>query len=66
MVNFQRCEVDEAVVLSNTAVMGNGLAQFLINSRRRHPLAPERTLIDWNAVLMLLPSQVNTKTKQKV
>ncbi|KAJ1460342.1 hypothetical protein M885DRAFT_509283 [Pelagophyceae sp. CCMP2097] len=51
-------KMDEAVVLSNAAVMGNGLAQLAVNARRRHPADSWQTLIDWDAVLVLLPAQV--------
>ena len=51
-------EMEEAVVLSNAAVMGNGLAQMAVNFGRRHPYDAKQTLIDWDAVLLLLPAQL--------
>ena len=50
--------MDEAVVLSNTAVLGNGFAQFLVNWRQRNPHDRRRPLVDWDAVLILLPAQL--------
>ena len=50
--------MQEAVWLSNTAVLGNGLAQFAVNWRARHPSCASRPMIDWDAVLMLLPAQL--------
>ena len=51
-------EPKEATVLSNTAVLGNGLSQFFLNFRRSHPSDPTKPLIDWVAVAMLLPAQL--------
>ena len=50
--------VKEATPLSNAMVMGNYLAQILINVRRRHPHSKFRAMIDLDVPLMLLPAQL--------
>lgn len=51
-------DYSEAVVLSLCAVLGNTLCQFSINVNRTHPINPKRPLINWEAILVLLPAQI--------
>jgi len=48
----------ECISLSLATVMGNYIAQTLLNFDRRHPGSPTRPLIYWDAVLVLLPAQL--------
>lgn len=48
----------EATVLSNSAVFGNTLSQFVINLRRPQPNDASKPLVDFVAVLMLTPAQL--------
>ena len=53
-----RFTYSESVLLSLATVAGNYMAQFLLNHNLRHPAAPSRPLIYWDAVLILLPAQL--------
>lgn len=46
----------ESAVFSLTSVMGNHVAQGILNWKYPHPLIRQRPLIYWDAVLILLPS----------
>ena len=50
--------VEEAAPLSNIMVLGNAIAQNLVNARRRHPLSAYRLAIDLEVPLLLLPPQL--------
>lgn len=50
--------VEEAAPLSNIMVLGNAIAQNLVNARRRHPLSAYRLAIDLQVPLLLLPPQL--------
>jgi len=50
--------IKEAVPLSHTAVMGNALAQLLVNAPQRHPNAPDRPLIHYELAILALPAQL--------
>jgi len=43
-----------AIPLSNVTVFGGALANMILNSRKRHPLA-DRPLINWDLVLLMEP-----------
>uniref|UniRef100_A0A7S1UW20 Uncharacterized protein n=1 Tax=Grammatophora oceanica TaxID=210454 RepID=A0A7S1UW20_9STRA len=43
-----------AIPLSNVTVLGGAIANSLLNSRKRHPLA-DRPLIDWDLILVMEP-----------
>jgi uncharacterized membrane protein YfcA len=45
----------EAIPLSKATIFGSSIASFLINVRKRHPLARDRPLIDYETVLLLEP-----------
>lgn len=45
----------EAIPLSKATIFGSAIASFLINVRKRHPLAKDRPLIDYETVLMMEP-----------
>lgn len=47
-----------AVVLSLCTVLGNYIAQFLLNCNQRHPDEAKRPLIYFDAALILLPAQL--------
>uniref|UniRef100_A0A7S0PXU7 Uncharacterized protein n=1 Tax=Coccolithus braarudii TaxID=221442 RepID=A0A7S0PXU7_9EUKA len=49
---------EEAIPLSHIMVLGNAVAQNLVNGFRRHPLAPHRPMIDFDVPLLLLPMQL--------
>lgn len=49
----------ESVVLSLCTLMGNYVSQVLINIDKRHPSHRTKPLIYWDAVLILLPSEVS-------
>ncbi len=49
---------DDAVALSLCSVFGNSGCQFLINRNRAHPNNPRRPMIYWEAVLIMMPSQL--------
>lgn len=42
------------IPLSNVTVFGGAIANFVLNSRKRHPLA-DRPLIDWDLILVMEP-----------
>ena len=48
----------EAVPLSHIMVLGNAVAQNIVNLSRAHPLDRRRPLVDFNAPLILLPMQL--------
>lgn len=50
--------IKEAVPLSHSAVFGNACAQLLMNSRQRHPNAPQQPLIYYEAAFLVLPAFV--------
>ena len=54
--------VSEAVPLSHMAVLGNAVAQNLINAPRRHPHSRARALIDLDVALLMLPAQLGGNT----
>ncbi|GMH92529.1 hypothetical protein TrST_g7246 [Triparma strigata] len=43
-----------AIPLSNITVFGGSLANFILNSSKRHPLA-DRPLVDWDLILVMEP-----------
>ena len=43
-----------AIPLSNITVFGGAIANTLLNSRKRHPLA-DRPLVDWDLILVMEP-----------
>ena len=45
------------MALSNIGVFGNGVGNFLLNVRRRHP-REDKPLIDWELVTLMEPSTV--------
>lgn len=47
-----------AVALSNVTIVGGTLANLACNVGRRHPLARERALIDWDLILLMEPSTI--------
>eukprot|EP00550_Attheya_septentrionalis_P004493 CAMPEP_0198283952 /NCGR_PEP_ID=MMETSP1449-20131203/3532_1 /TAXON_ID=420275 /ORGANISM="Attheya septentrionalis, Strain CCMP2084" /LENGTH=513 /DNA_ID=CAMNT_0043980857 /DNA_START=181 /DNA_END=1722 /DNA_ORIENTATION=+ len=49
-----RFPVKHAVSLSNVTIFGGGVANILLNSMKRHPLA-DRPLIDWDLMLVMEP-----------
>jgi uncharacterized membrane protein YfcA len=58
LMNIFGFSYKKAVVLSLCTLMGNYLLQVLINIERRHPTSPTKPLIYWDAVLLLLPSEL--------
>ena len=56
IMNFEVWE--EAVPLSHMIVFGNAIAQNIVNLQRKHPLMPNRPLVDFSAPLLLLPAQL--------
>ena len=52
--------IQEAIPMSHATVMGNSIAQLVINFRQRHPYVPGpgRPLIDYMVPLLLLPPQL--------
>eukprot|EP01061_Rhynchopus_euleeides_P014033 TRINITY_DN24337_c0_g1_i1.p1 TRINITY_DN24337_c0_g1~~TRINITY_DN24337_c0_g1_i1.p1 ORF type:complete len:513 (+),score=222.44 TRINITY_DN24337_c0_g1_i1:88-1626(+) len=52
--------IQEAIPLSHATVMGNSLAQLIINFPQRHPFVeePGKPLIDYAVPLILLPAQL--------
>ena len=51
-------DYDAAVALSLCTVFGNYGMQFLINRNKPHPTVPRRTMIYWEAVLIMMPAQL--------
>eukprot|EP00567_Pseudictyota_dubia_P002219 CAMPEP_0197465758 /NCGR_PEP_ID=MMETSP1175-20131217/64696_1 /TAXON_ID=1003142 /ORGANISM="Triceratium dubium, Strain CCMP147" /LENGTH=569 /DNA_ID=CAMNT_0043001779 /DNA_START=1846 /DNA_END=3555 /DNA_ORIENTATION=- len=49
-----RFPVKHAIPLANATVFGGGVANTILNVRKRHPYA-DRPLIDWNLILMMEP-----------
>ena len=45
------------IPLSNITVFGGAIANMLLNSRKRHPLA-DRPLIDWDLILVMEPMTI--------
>lgn len=43
-----------AIPLSNITVLGGAMANMLLNTRKRHPLA-DRPLVDWDLILVMEP-----------
>jgi uncharacterized membrane protein YfcA len=43
-----------AIPLSNVTVLGGALANTILNTRKRHPLA-DRPLVDWDLILVMEP-----------
>lgn len=58
LINVFGFEYQDAVVLSLCTLMGNYMLQVLINLERRHPTSPQKPLIYWDAILILLPSEL--------
>lgn len=58
LINIFGFEYSTAVVLSLSTLMGNYLFQTLINLDKRHPTSPTKPLIYWDAVMILLPSEL--------
>jgi uncharacterized membrane protein YfcA len=58
LINIFGFEYQDAVVLSLCTLMGNYMLQVLINLERRHPTSPQKPLIYWDAILILLPSEL--------
>lgn len=48
----------ESVVLSLCTLLGNYISQFALNVDKRHPSKQNKPLIYWDAVLVLLPSEL--------
>ena len=49
-------EAKEAIALSNGIILCNGLTKSFIGLFRSHPTIPKRTIIDYNIILVLMPS----------
>jgi uncharacterized membrane protein YfcA len=47
-----------AVVFSLAAIMGNTLVQLMINIQTRHPKCATRSVIYWDAILVMLPAEL--------
>ena len=58
LINIFGFDYSTAVVLSLSTLMGNYLLQTLINLDKRHPTSPTKPLIYWDAVMILLPSEL--------
>ena len=50
--------IEEAVPLSHMMVLGNAVAQNIINLQRSHPKEPRRPMVDFDVPLLLLPVQL--------
>lgn len=50
--------IEEAVPLSHVMVLGNSIAQNLVNLQRRHPRDARRPLVDFDIPVLLLPMQL--------
>jgi uncharacterized membrane protein YfcA len=48
----------QSVVLSLCTLLGNYISQFALNIDKRHPSKQSKPLIYWDAVLILLPSEL--------
>lgn len=48
----------ESVILSLCTLLGNYISQFSLNIDKRHPTKLSKPLIYWDAVLILLPSEL--------
>jgi uncharacterized membrane protein YfcA len=49
-------ETKQAVALANGLVFFNGFVKFLMSLQRKHPKIPHRTIIEYNIVIILIPS----------
>lgn len=60
LYTIMKFDYDTSTLLSLCNLMGNYLLQLLVNIEKRHPspLAVNRPLIYWDAVLILLPSEL--------
>ncbi|TMW60522.1 hypothetical protein Poli38472_000564 [Pythium oligandrum] len=45
----------DAIPLSKATIFGSAIASFILNVRKRHPLARDRPLIDYETVLLMEP-----------
>ncbi|OQS01100.1 hypothetical protein ACHHYP_01827 [Achlya hypogyna] len=45
----------DAIPLSKATIFGSAIASMLLNVRKKHPLDPERQLIDYEVVVMMEP-----------
>ncbi|DBA02502.1 TPA: hypothetical protein N0F65_010974 [Lagenidium giganteum] len=45
----------EAIPLSKATIFGSAIASFIINARKKHPLARDRPLIDYETMLLMEP-----------
>ncbi|KDO26143.1 hypothetical protein SPRG_08504 [Saprolegnia parasitica CBS 223.65] len=45
----------DAIPLSKATIFGSAIASMLLNSRKTHPLDPDRQLIDYEVVVMMEP-----------
>jgi hypothetical protein len=50
--------IEEAVPISHVMVLGNSIAQNVVNLQRRHPKDTRRPLVDFDIPLLLLPMQL--------
>lgn len=53
---FLKFQTKEAVALANGLVLFNGSIKFLTGLKRKHPLDNKKTIVDYNIVLLFLPS----------
>ena len=53
-----------AIPLSNITVFGGAVANTLLNTRKRHPLA-DRPLVDWDLILVMEPLSTSTSQSQQ-
>ena len=49
-------EAKEAIALSNGLILCNGMTKSFIGLFRSHPTIPNRTIIDYNIILVLMPA----------
>ena len=48
----------EAVPLSNATIFGGALVHFPLNMIKRHSLAPDRPVVNWDLVLAMEPATI--------
>ncbi|KAF8820751.1 hypothetical protein IE077_002842 [Cardiosporidium cionae] len=58
LILFMRFSTHEATVMSQSLIFGGTIAALLLNLKSRHPLMPNKPLIDVNLVLLMGPTQL--------
>lgn len=58
LINLFGFSYTTATILSLCTLMGNYLFQFLINLDKRHPFSPNKPLIYWDIIMILLPAEM--------